>query len=491
MLVARISFTYISYSEASEPVASRDPRRPNIVFILSDDQGAWALGAAGNHEIITPTLDRLASDGARFTNFFCSSPVCSPARASLLTGQIPSQHGVHDWIADKHVGSNGVDFLAGRRLITDTLSESGYRCGLSGKWHLGANDRPRPGFVHWLAHQGGGGPYYGAPIVRDGRLDVEPGYLTDALSADAVDFIDNEADRTEPFWLSLHYTAPHSPWKGNHPQEIVDLYNDCAFSTCPQEPEHPWLRRSRTGYSDARGNDLRAALQGYYASITAMDAGISTVLDALRRHDLVETTLVIFTSDNGFNCGHHGIWGKGNGTYPQNMYDTSVKVPAIFCQPGRIPAGSVIDDLVSGYDMAPTLLEWTGQSTNDLTGSPGRSFAGLLTGTETRSHEQVVVFDEYGPTRMIRTHEWKYVHRYLHGGPELYHLAVDPSERTNLAGDAGYRDIARQLHDQLDTWFKTYSDPDYDGSQRDVTGYGQLAPLTTPSDSTTFRPLPT
>lgn len=129
------------------PLASRDPNRPNVLLILSDDQGQWAMGCAGNDEIHTPHLDGLADRGIHFSRFFCTSPVCSPARASLFTGELPSQHGVHDWLAYHHAGRTGVDFLSGRTLFTDLLADVGYRLGLSGKWHLGANDRPRRGFL--------------------------------------------------------------------------------------------------------------------------------------------------------------------------------------------------------------------------------------------------------------------------------------------------------------------------------------------------------
>ena len=112
-------------------------KKPNIVFILSDDQGAWAMGCSGNEEIITPNLDRLAAEGMRFENFFCESPVCSPARASLLTGRIPSQHGVHDWIRDDNKKQEDIEYLAGQTAYTDILAQEGYVCGLSGKWHLG------------------------------------------------------------------------------------------------------------------------------------------------------------------------------------------------------------------------------------------------------------------------------------------------------------------------------------------------------------------
>ncbi|MDX3103700.1 sulfatase-like hydrolase/transferase [Nonomuraea angiospora] len=441
-------------------MASRDPRRPNVVFILSDDQGPWALGCAGNPEIHTPHLDALAASGVRLSRFFSVSPVCSPARASLFTGLIPSAHGVHDWLS----GPSPDDHLADLRLFTDDLADAGYRLALVGKWHLGANLRPRPGFVHWYAHPSGGGPYYGATMMGS-QVD---GYLTDALTTQATDFIDRESDRGEPFYLSLHYTAPHKPWKGQHPPEFESLYASCTFASCPQEPAHPWQPLDTDGVPVGGETDVRAALIGYFAAVTAMDAGIGRVLATLEARGLTASTLVIFTSDNGFNCGHHGIWGKGNGTFPQNMYDTSVMVPAIFSQPGRIPQGLVYDALVSGYDLRPTLMDHLGLPCAGE--GPGRSFATF----DDRSGAEVVVYDEYGPVRMIRTEGWKYVHRYPYGPHELYDLEQDPDERHNLA-HAGLPELA-ELRDRLDSWFARHADPRLDGSRLPVNGSGQHSP---------------
>ncbi|MFE7112809.1 sulfatase-like hydrolase/transferase [Streptomyces sp. NPDC057575] len=195
------------------------------------------------------------------------------------------------------------------------LADAGYRSGLSGKWHLGASDKPRKGFVHWYAHESGGGPYYGAPMYRDGVRTEEPAYLTDALAADAEQFLTTEAtDEDTPFYLSLHFTAPHKPWKGQHPEHYTDLYTDCAFETCPQGPPHPWQPLTPKGHPVGGEADTREALIGYFASVTAMDAAIGRVVDRLDALGLTGSTLVIFSSDNGFNAGHHGIWGKGNGT---------------------------------------------------------------------------------------------------------------------------------------------------------------------------------
>ncbi|MCG8970292.1 sulfatase-like hydrolase/transferase [Streptomyces sp. CL12-4] len=476
-------------------MASHDPSRPNVLLILSDDQGPWAMGCAGNHEIRTPHLDALAARGIRFSRFFCTSPVCSPARASLFTGLLPSQHGVHDWLSYHHAGRTGVDFLADRLLFTDLLADAGYRLGLSGKWHLGANDRPRKGFVHWYAHESGGGPYYGAPMYRDEIRAEEPGYLTDALADDAERFLVAESERPEPFHLSLHFTAPHKPWSGQHPRAFTDLYENCAFETCPQGPPHPWQPLDEDGAPVGGESDTRQALMGYFAATTAMDAAIGRVLARLDALGLTASTLVLFTSDNGFNAGHHGIWGKGNGTFPQNMYDSSVIVPCLVSQPGRIPEGLHCDTLLSQYDVLPTLVDYLGLDHTPDPRLPGRSFTDLLQGSpapdgDAPDRERVVVYDEYGPVRMIRTRDWKYVHRYPHGPHELYDLATDPGEEHNLADEARHGAVRTDLAARLDAWFAEYVDPALDGARLPVTGSGQCTLVTPGSLPTAFEPLP-
>lgn len=453
-------------------MASRDPQRPNVLFILSDDQGAWAMRCAGNADIITPALDSIAAEGIRFTDFFCTSPVCSPARASLLTGEIPSRHGVHDWIRAGNVGPERIDYLAGQPLLTDRVADAGYRCGLVGKWHLGASDVPRPGFVKWFAHQSGMSPYYDAPMVDETQPVKVERYLTEVLTEHAVAFLRDEAPRSQPFWLSLNYTAPHYPWIGAHPPEYTDLYADCAFASCPQQAPHPWNAHGNPA-TDEGHRRPRESLVGYYAAMTAMDAGIGQVMRALDALGLRESTLVIFMSDNGMNCGHHGVWGKGNGTRPQNMYDTSVKVPCLMAQPGRI-APAVRSDLLSAYDVFPTLLDYLGIADEPVRPRPGASFRAVLERGAQAPVRDVVVYDEYGPVRMVRTRDWKYVHRYPDGPHELYDLARDPGERTNLVHRSEQQPMVTELRARLDAWFAQFVDPSRDGAHKRVTGCGQL-----------------
>lgn len=456
--------------------------RPNVIVIVSDDQGPWALGAAGNHEIRTPVLDDLAARGVRLTRFFCASPVCSPARASLLTGRIPSSHGVHDYLAGAHAGPASRDHLRGVPTLTDALADAGYRLGLSGKWHLGASDVPRHGFVHWYALHGGGGPYHDAVMYRDGVQEHVTRYLTDVIADDAAAFIDAEQVHDAPFFLALNFTAPHKPFAGQHPAEYTDVYRDCAFETCLQEEPHPWLQ-TLDGAPIGGEADTREALIGYFAAVTAMDAAIGRVLDRLRVHGIERETIVVFLSDNGFSCGQHGFWGKGNGTFPMNMYDESVMVPFIISAPGMLPEGVVLHRLLSAYDLPATLLELLGMDATPFEEGPGRSFARSLRdwrvqdGDDDETERPVVVHSEYGPVRMIRTGEQKYVHRHPYGPHELYDLAADPHERKNLADDPAHVEDVALMRRMLHNWFAVNARRDADGQALPVFGAGQVRPL--------------
>jgi choline-sulfatase len=451
-------------------------KTPNILLILTDDQGHWAMGCAGNREIRTPDLDRLARTGMRFDNFFCASPVCSPARASLLTGRIPSQHGIHDWLRAGNAPSEGplIEYLKGQTGYSDLLAANGYTCGLSGKWHLGDSLHPQKGFGFWRVHATGGGPYYGAPMVREGQVYQEPRYVSDVITDNALAFLDQAAEREQPFLLEVHYTAPHSPWdRANHPPELYDSYHDhCPFESTPLLPRHPWQINSAP--QGDTPEHRRAVLSGYFAAVTAMDAGVGRILDRLEALGLREQTLVLFIGDNGMNMGHHGIYGKGNGTFPMNMYDSSVKIPAILSRPGYLPQGVVCADLLSQYDWFPTLLDYLGFENPEADYLPGQSFTPLLRGQPMPSREPVVVFDEYGPVRMIRDREWKYVHRYPYGPHELYDLRNDPEETRNLYGDAAHQGRQRELRAMLEDWFMRYVNPSLDGAREPVTGKGQL-----------------
>jgi arylsulfatase A-like enzyme len=207
-----------------------------------------------------------------------------------------------------------------------------------------------------------------------------------------------------------------------------------------------------------------------------MDINIGRLLDWLEENDLRENTLIVFTADNGMSMGHHGIWGKGNGTYPANMYDTAVKVPGIISRPGHVPQGKVEDYLLSHYDLMPTILDYVGISevNTDAESLPGNSFVPILDGELMDANRSVVVLDEYGPTRMIRTKSLKYVHRYPDGPHEFFDLANDPNEVTNAIDDPAFGSIIKNMQAELQVWFDRYTEPAHDGTKQDVKGRGQL-----------------
>ncbi|GAA1720480.1 sulfatase-like hydrolase/transferase [Isoptericola hypogeus] len=451
---------------------------PNFVVVVTDDQGAWARGRL-MPELITPTLDHLGRTGLELENFFCASPVCSPARASLLTGRMPSAHGVHDWIRSENSGvdTSGVRYLDGLTTTPEVLAAHGYACGYSGKWHLGDARTPAPGFDEWFAHRDGGGPYYGAPVVERGIERTEPGYVTDAITDHAVDALRRLSAGDAPFYLQVAYTAPHTPWtEDNHPAELLDLYEGCDFRSVPREGPHPWFTHDDPELSAAQ-SDPAPALRGYCAALTAVDRGVARLLDVLDEADVRASTYVVFTSDNGFSCGHHGYWGKGNGTRPLNVWDPSIRVPFVINRPGTI-APALDDTPTSAVSLHPTLLDLAGVPVprDDL--AAGESFAPRVLGTEPapEAPAQVVVHDEYGGTRMIRTRTHKYVWRY-DGPAELYDLVTDPGEQHNLADDPTHGGVRGTLHARLLDWFARRTTPDRDALMRAVTGWGQDAPV--------------
>lgn len=248
------------------------------------------------------------------------------------------------------------------------------------------------------------------------------------------------------------------------------MYRDCQCTATPDEPLHPNRIPTAPG---GTGEERKRLLRGYYAAVSAMDAGVGQLLDRLEELGIAEDTLVIFTADNGMNMGHHGIWGKGNGTFPFNLFDTAVKVPFIARWKGKIPAGRVTESMCSHYDIIQTLKELLDLEGELPEGLPGKSFAPVLTGAaDTDNH--VVILDEYGSSRMIRNREWKYIHRYPYGPNELYHLSEDPGEKENLIGCPEYEEIRCELFDRLQKWYAEYADIAVDGTREAVTGLGQM-----------------
>ncbi len=462
--------------------------RPNILFILADDMGLWAAGTYGNPEIYTPNIDRLAEEGVKFTNAFCNTPVCSATRTTYFTGRLPSQTGVHDWInGGNGCIDTGIDYTVHELAYTDVLDKENYTCGISGKYHLGDQQQVQHSFKHWFVHQKGGGSYIDPPMVRDLQCVNIKGYVTDIITDDAIDFLSNysKGGDPNPFYLSVHYTAPHSPYVGEdgradsmHPKEIVELYDNASFVSCPQEPRNQYSYNWNSGLTEhCLGN--RECLKGYYAAVTAMDLNIGRLLNTLKMLGLDESTLVTFSSDHGFNAGHHGLWGKGNAAYPLNMFDTSLRIPMIWRHTGVIQPG-VENSVIQVLDIAPTLLDYAGKyAFPSIANLPGESFVNLLLDPSKRNMwTNRTIYGEYGQTRYARLNGTvKYVTR-LTGQLEMYDLIKDKNESRNLlepfsSGSSQYVAEVTRYDWALRKWFSFYEDPYVSGWAIPVTGQGQ------------------
>lgn len=463
--------------------------RPNIVFILTDDQGAWAIGKE-TPEIITPNLNRLCDEGVRFTNFFCASPVCSPARCSIVTGRIPSAHGVHDWLNAGNVDRSAltpemqsmfqsekeaIDYLQGMPSCFDVLHEAGYHMGFVGKWHMGDSMRPRPGFDVWTTLLRGGAHYQHADVCIDGKPQFIDQYVTDFFTDQSVEYIRSQPEA--PFFLAVHYTAPHTPWAHEeHRADLLKRYDDCAFQQHPLLPIHPdQVGNMEIGDTEEKRQYL---LKGYYAAITAVDEGIGRIMDALRESGQLENTIIIFTSDNGMNLGQHGVWGKGNGTWPMNMYDSSIKVPFIVWGPQWIRQGAVVENLISHYDLLPTLYDFLGIEDADHTYLPGETFLKELTCGRPAIDRMLCIMDEYGPVRMVRDKTHKLVWEPIKGGHQFYDLEKDPEEKNNLYNHPDTFLFQHNLLHVLNTAFQEYACLPFDGRELMPTGSGQNGKLT-------------
>lgn len=445
--------------------------QPNFVVVMTDDQGRWAMPHR-MPELVMPNLADLLDDSLELDQFYCASPVCSPARATLLTGRMPSAHGVHDWlVGTRHPEAHPDLYLEGQPTTPEVLGDAGYECAMVGKWHVGDAREPAPGFSFWYAHRFGGGPYFEAPIWNDGEPVDEKRYFTTAVTENALEFL-RARDRERPFYLQVNYTAPHDPWINNHPDEYLRHYEGCTFPSVPREEPHPWVQPRKADFEEAFA-DPEPHLAGYCAALTAVDEGLGRIREALTRQGVAEDTVLVFMSDNGFSCGHHGVWGKGNGTQPLNLWDNSVRVPFVI----RVPGGArgVSDALVPAAALHPTICELAGVPVPQDGWSAGASVAPLVRGETTEGHDAVVVHSEYGGARMITDGTWKYIER-VKGPDELYHLVTDPEESHNLVDIPAHIERIRDLADRMAAWFAVHERSRESAYNKPVTGYGQIHP---------------
>lgn len=433
----------------------------NIMLIVNDDLAQWALGSYGNHEIHTPTLDYLAQTGVQMDNAFTPTPVCSPARACLLTGRLASQHGIHDYLSSTDLSIHRRQWLQGEETLAQLLLQAGYQTAHCGKWHLGNDDQPQAGFDYWFSGVGDYPAEHGGEhrFSLNGSIQTIAGHRTQVITDKAIEFL-RQRDAHTPFFIHIGYFGTHNPWRGQ-PERLVSQYRNSEFAGLLNHPSYPFGKQNLESTLPTRLNP-REALAHYFAAVSHIDEAVGRLMDELEALHLREEMLFIFTSDHGLCCGHHGLWGKGNATSPLNMLEESIRIPMIFNQPKHLFAHQRRSEFVDHLDLFQTVADYAGISASlaEDRNYPGRSFLPMLDNSEGLSNWRQAQFGEYGNLRMIRTQDYKLVRRYDENALcELFDLWSDPSETHNRCDDPDYQPVVKQLTAEIDAYFEHFQDP--------------------------------
>jgi arylsulfatase A-like enzyme len=470
--------------------------RPNLIFIMSDDHAAHAISAYGSRVNHTPHLDRIAEDGVRMDAVFCTNSICSPSRASILTGTYSHINGVSSIWTE-------MDYRV--PTFADVLQAHGYKTAMFGKWHLGEQGQSRPrGFDDWKIFPGQG-DYVDPEMIDETGSSVVTGYATDIVTDLSIEWID-QLPADQPFMMMVHHKAPHRPWvpdkKHKHlyadgtipePETFFDdnatrskvvrgvrmtIADDMGFEDLKEEvPEH------------LRGEENRAArmswkyqiyMREYLQCIQSIDDNVGRLLDHLDERGLADNTLVIYTSDQGFFLGDHGWFDK------RLMYDESLQMPMLMRWPAQIEAGSRCDTIITNVDFAATFLDVCGIDVAEaLPTSQGRSFLPVLRGQIIEDWPDAAYYRYWehddpihaAPAHYgIRTTHHKLIYYYgaglgvpgasdqiLEPEWELYDLRNDPAELRNVADDPAYAEVRAELEEKLAAYQSRYADEPYTG----------------------------
>lgn len=449
-------------------------KQPNIVFIMSDDHAAHAMSCYGSRINQTPNIDRIADEGVRFDNSFCTNSICAPSRAVILTGKYNHLCGVR---------TLHEEFDGRQQTFPKLLQEAGYQTAIVGKWHLGhGGDSDPTGFDYWNVFRGQG--FYHDPVMIElGEEKVFPGYATDIVTDLSIDWLD-QRDKDRPFLLMCHHKAPHRPWQPD--DKHAHLYEDIEIP----EPETFYddletrsnaAKEAAMRMSDLKPADLKAPvpdglspeqemkwryqryIKDYLRCIASVDDNVGRLLDYLDQEGLTEDTIVIYTSDQGFFLGDHGWFDK------RFMYEESLRMPFVIRYPRAIQPGGVCDRMILNVDFAPTFLHYAGLPIpEDMQGTSidplleGRTPQGWRTSMYYRywMHCDQIhnVYSHYG----LRTERYKLIYYYgeafeLKGSQdipkepewELFDLQRDPHELNNVYHDPNYEGTVKSLTDEL------------------------------------------
>ncbi|MEX2215009.1 MAG: sulfatase [Phycisphaeraceae bacterium] len=446
---------------------------PNVIVIITDDQRWDAMSVAGHPHLRTPHIDRIANEGFYFRNTFCTTSLCSPSRASILSGLYAHRHGVSD---------NFTEYPSELKSFPMQLQGNGYDTAYIGKWHMGENnDNPRPGFNHFVTHKGQG-KYFDTEFNFNGKeRKVVPGYYTTVVTDMAIEWMNKRHFSEKPFLLMIGHKAPHSFYypepKYEHVFDHVDVQYPLSAFQLDDKPE--WIKKRLTTWHGIYGplfdyrkkfpdsspeavKDFAAMNRAYWGTLLSVDDSVGKLYEALEKSGRLNNTVIIFMGDNGLLSGEHGMVDK------RTMHEASIRIPLVMRYPllrdpvakGTPGKPIVIDQQVLTVDIAPSVLDLC--NVRPLKKSHGMSFKRLARGDPTGwrnawyyEYNYEKQFPYTPNVRGIRTDEWKYMHYPPgDGGPdehkaELYRIAEDPAESVNLIDDARHATTLIQLKSQL------------------------------------------
>ncbi len=456
-------------------------KKPNVLLIFVDNQPASMMGCYGNNEIFTPNLDDLASKGVLFRNAFCPNSMCSPCRASMLTGLMPSQHGVHTWLDDEVMDQwpENYNAIAEFETLPEKLGEAGYHTALIGKYHLGFADKPQNGFDHWVTMAKGMMPsFYGIDMNNNGKLETAEEHSVDYFTQRCVAYIDQATAKDKPFFLFNTFNAPYGEVRPDEPEHRhSSKYAKLPMNSVPREGvcseliDWILIRKEKEPDYDfewykqlaEQPNNLRAMRQ-FYSQMSMVDDGVGRMLAKLEEKRVLDNTLVIYTADHGLSVGHHGFWGHGEDTWPSNMHRSANNIPLIIHYPKEAQQGEQVEELVGTTDIFATVMDIAGCELESPESIFGTSLRPLLRGDAIDFRDEV--FMEQEETRAIRTSRWLFMQRIENTAYnfkcELYDLNNDPDERKNVAQDQAYIDVVKKLSERIDAYFDQYANPRWD-----------------------------
>lgn len=425
----------------------------NVVFILSDDHRYDFMGF--HHDapsyIETPSLDKMAGEGVHIRNAFVTTSLCSPSRASILTGQYAHTHKIVD---------NTSPIPGGTRFFNEDIQNNGYKTAFVGKWHMGESvDDPKPGWDHWVSFRGQG-VYFNPMLNVDGERKQYEGYTSDILTDFALGWLEERGKDETPFFLYLSHKAVHAEFEPakRHEGYFSDIEIEYPETMAKTESNYrtkpDWVKEQRNswhGVDFAYHGDMNFEefYESYIETLLALDESVGRVLDYLEESGLAESTLVIYMGDNGFMHGEHGLIDK------RNAYEESIRVPMIAWAPGYLEEGTGIDDLIRNIDVAPTILDLL--DTKSSIKMDGVSFLPVLKNQEEQVNREFLyeyywepAFPHTPTTFSIRGDRYKYI--YYHGiwdRDELYDLQEDPDEKYNLADVPGFIALRNEMRSRL------------------------------------------